>query len=170
MRPRWMTTIGVLGIIFGCFGLLTAVNTLFMPMILEFQRKAFGAMQADASNGPGMGNAFPQMLEQMLAQPPAWFGPFTVVLGILSLAIAGVYVFGGIWLLLIKPSAPRILCAALIASMVAAVVRTIGLGTAMGPMGFAMGVGSVFGVVIDLILLIVILVHRRDWPQAVLQA
>jgi len=41
---------------------------------------------------------------------------------------------------------------------------------AMGPMGFAMGVGSVFGVVIDLILLIVILVHRRDWPQAVLQA
>jgi hypothetical protein len=134
-----MTTIGVLGIIFGCFGLLTAVNTLFMPMILEFQRKAFGAMQADASNGPGMGNAFPQMIERMLAQPPAWFGPFTVVLGILSLAIAGVYVFGGIWLLLIKPSAPRILCAALIASMVAARRAHDWIGHGNGPDGIRDG-------------------------------
>ena len=58
----------------------------------------------------------------------------------------------------------------MIASMVAALVRTIGLSMAMGPMGFAMGVGSVFGVVIDLILLIVILVHRREWPHTLVQA
>lgn len=166
MRPRWMTTIGILGIVFGCFGLMSAAQTIFMPTFMEFQRKAFTAMQADAARHPGGMESFPQIFESMMATPPAWFVPWTVTLGVLTFAIAGVYVFGAIWLLLMKPSAPRILAGALIASMAAAVARMVVMALAMGPMGIAIGFGSAFGVVIDLILLVVILLHRREWPQA----
>lgn len=78
--------------------------------------------------------------------------------------------FGAIWLLLVKPCAPRIFCAALVASIAAAIMRAIGLVFAMGLMGVVMGMGGVFGVVIDLILLIVVLAHRQEWPVAVTQS
>jgi len=44
MRPRWKTTIGVLGIIFGCFGALSASQVALMPTMLEWQRTFWTTM------------------------------------------------------------------------------------------------------------------------------
>jgi len=162
-----MTAVGVLGIVFGCFGVMSAGQILLMPTMLEWQRKIFMAMQAQASRRPESDAAFRDFVaifEQFLAPPPSWFTPWSVCLGIVSLAIAGVYVFGAIWMLLVKPSAPRIFCGALIASIAATILRIMGLLFAMGPFGLAIGLGGTFGIVIDLVLLIVVLAHRREWP------
>ncbi len=167
-----MTAVGVLGIIFGCFGVMSASQTLLMPIMIEWQRQIFAIMQSQAARQPESGNflgSFAEIFDKFLAPPPSWFTPWSVCLGLVSLAIAGVYVFGAIWLLLTKPSAPRILCGALIASVAAAVIRAIGLVLARGLVGAVMATGSVFGVVIDLVLLTIVLAHRRDWPAAAVQ-
>ncbi len=173
LRPRWMTAVGVLGIVFGCFGVLSASQTLLMPIILEWQRKIFTMMQAQAAKQPesrAFFSGFADIFDKFLAPLPTWFTPWSACLGLLSLAIAGAYVFGAIWMLLVKPSAPRIFCAALVASIAAAFLRAIGLIFARGLIGVAMGMGGVFGVVIDLILLIVVLAHRQEWPDAFTQS
>jgi hypothetical protein len=167
-----MTAVGVLGIIFGSFGGLSASQTLLMPAMLEWQRKIFAMMQSQAAKQPESQvffSGFADIFDKLLAPLPLWFTPWSVCVGLLSLAIAGAYVFGAIWLLLVKPSAPRIFCAALVASIAAAIMRAIGLIFAMGLMGVAMGMGGVFGVVIDLILLIVVLAHRQEWSVAITQ-
>jgi len=171
-RPGWMTAVGVLGIIFGCFGVMSASQTLLMPTMLEWQRKIFMAMQAQASRRPesdAVFRDFAAIFEQFMAPPPSWFTPWSVCLGLLSLATAGVYLFGAIWMLLMKPSAPRIFCGALIASVAVTILRAMGLIFAVGPFGLAIGLGGAFGMVIDLVLLIVVLAHRREWPDAVVQ-
>jgi hypothetical protein len=172
LRPRWMTAVGVLGIVFGCFGVLSASQTLLMPIIFEWQRKIFAMMEAQAAKQPqsqAFFSGFAEILDQFLAPLPAWFTPWSVFLGLLSLVVAGAYVFGAIWLLLVKPSAPRIFCSALVASIATTIMRAIGLILARGLMGLAMGMGGAFGVVIDLVLLIVVLAHKQEWPVPLAQ-
>jgi len=167
MRPRWMTVTGVLGIIFGCFGMLRAGQVLMMPTVLEWQRKIFTGLKEQAAAQPAPDPFFGQVsmvFEQFLTPPPPWFVPWSIGLGILSLAVAAAYVFGGIWMILMKPAAPRLFCRALIASMIVAILRTIGMTVAIGFMGFAMAAGGIFGVVLDAVLLAVVLAHRREWP------
>jgi hypothetical protein len=172
MRPRWKTVIGVLGIIFGCFGIMSASQTALMPTMLEIQRKMFLAMQAEAAKGAqaqAFAGPFAAMFEMFAGPTPAWFAPWCVVMGLLTLIISGLYVFSAISLLLVKPWAPRLFCIALTASIVAAFARTIGLMLARGVLGMGMGFGAMFGVVIDVVLLLIVLAHKSEWSHALNQ-
>ena len=70
VRPTWVTAVGVLGIIFGCTGILGGGQQIMMPKILVFQQDMMADMQADmqrarnnsnchsdaASNAAGIGH------------------------------------------------------------------------------------------------------------------
>jgi hypothetical protein len=167
MRRRWKTVIGVLGVIFGSFGVMSATQVALTPMILEWQRKFMETIQTQASQqGSGqMFGAVASMFEQFLAPTPWWFTPWCIGLGLVSLAVSAFYLFSAIWLILQKPSAPRCFCVAMIASISTVVARIVGLAMARGLLGLMMGLGTMFGIVIDLVLLLIVLAHRSEWSE-----
>src|SRR5262245_26511911 len=115
MRSRWTTTIGVLGIIFGTFGVLSAGQIMFLPTIMNLQRQIFSSMLEDPNQpfaGPMKG-----MMETFLAPTPAWFTSWCLGLGLVGLIVSGLYVFSAIWLVLSKRNSPRQFCIVLIASV-----------------------------------------------------
>ena len=139
-----------------------------MPMMLEWQRQIFASFQAQSSGAPQTQpffGPFLRIFENLLAPPPGWFTPFCIGLGVILTVISALYVFSSIWLLLLKPAAPRLLCMALAASIVGAFVKLIGFTVARGIWGLATGSGSIFGVIIDGILLAVVLAHRGEWSN-----
>ena len=153
-RQRWRTVLGVLGIVFGCFGLLTATQSLLLPMMLEMQRKMFESMSSQA--GPGQ---VPSMFTDLFQPLPAWFTPWCLLVGVVGILVTGFYIFSAVWLLLRKRSAPRWFCSALVASMFLEIVRAVALAIAAGKWGLFMGMGAIFGVVVDLVLLLSLLAH-----------
>jgi hypothetical protein len=46
-RPTWATVVGILGIIFGCFGILSAGPEMLMPKMAEFQKQMFSEIQKE---------------------------------------------------------------------------------------------------------------------------
>lgn len=161
MQPRWKSTMGVLGIIFGSFGVLSSGQIMFLPTLMNFERQMFSRI----AEGPNQSLAGPMsdMLQTFLAPSPAWFMPLCIGLGILGLMVSGLYVFSGISLLLARPSAPRLFCMVLVASVVVAIIRIVAMILAQGMYGIALGMGGSFGVVIDLVLLAVMLSFRSQW-------
>ncbi|HEV8337203.1 MAG TPA: hypothetical protein VGR67_12365 [Candidatus Polarisedimenticolia bacterium] len=166
-RRRWKTVIGVLGVIFGSFGVMSATQVALTPLMLEWQRKFIATIQTQASQ-QGSGQTFgavAAMFEQFLAPAPWWFTPWCIGLGLVSLAVSAFYLFSAIWLILHKPSAPRCFCVAMIASISTVIARIAGLMMARGMWGLMMGLGAVFGIVIDLVLLLIVLAHRSEWSE-----
>ncbi len=161
MRSRWTTTIGILGIIFGSFGVLSAGQVMFLPTMLNLERQMFSRMSEDP-NQPFAG-AMKGMFESFLAPTPPWFTSWCIGLGVVALVVSGLYVFSGIWLVISKPNAARQFCIVLVASIAVSVLRLAGMMVATGALGMAMGLGGSFGVVIDVVLLAVVLAYRREW-------
>ena len=46
-RPSWVTAVGVLGIIFGCTGILGGGQQMLLPKMLAFQKEMFSDMKTD---------------------------------------------------------------------------------------------------------------------------
>jgi len=44
-KPTWVTVIGVLGIIFGCFGILGGGQEIAMPKMMKMQKEMLTAME-----------------------------------------------------------------------------------------------------------------------------
>lgn len=170
MRPGWVTPVAVLGIVFGCFGILGASQTLLMPLVLPMEQQMLSAIQTQPPGHQGsdaLSQAGAGFLNKWLRGIPSWFTAWSVGLGAINMIIAGVYVFGAIWLLLMRPLGLRIFAIGLAASIAVTFVRMAGLTAALGFFGLAMSTGSMLGVIIDAVLLVVILAHRREWQVAV---
>ena len=166
-RSRWTAVVGTLGIVFGSLGAMSASQVILAPALLDLQRRVFSALldqarRQEPSNGSSA--LIAGLLEGLLRPQPPWFAPWCVGLGVALLLISGVCIFGAVWLVLGKRSAPPIFCGALLASLAAGVARVLVLSLAVGPIGLFLGLGGLAGMLIDLVLLVVMLAQRHHWP------
>ncbi|HAK60868.1 MAG TPA: hypothetical protein DCO77_10870 [Nitrospiraceae bacterium] len=180
-RPTWVTVVGIIGIILGCFGLLGAGQTILMPTIMEFQREMFSGFQKAFDNDPHWNqsnrgstdkteefgrekkarpHAFPPkeffaMFDRMLDMP-AWFSTWALASGITALFVYGFYLYASIMLLLMKRPAVRLFTIALSVAIAFSLVKTGVAFASQSFMVFSMLAGGLFGIVVNTVLLIVI--------------
>ncbi len=58
-RPTWVIIIGIMGIVFGCLGILSAGQDILMPKILKMQKEMFVNIQQFAEEDPDQDSSFP---------------------------------------------------------------------------------------------------------------
>ena len=44
-RPTWATVVGIMGIVFGCFGILGGGQLMVMPKMMEMQEQMWSGIQ-----------------------------------------------------------------------------------------------------------------------------
>jgi len=153
-RPRWATIVGVIGAILGAGGALGSAQTMFMPQMLENQRELFEQV-AEAEKREG-GGAFSAFTEEFF-EFPEWFEEWSLVNGLVGVALSGGCLLASILLLSVRPGTPRLFV--LFCSLS---VLWHGVRFAVGAMGtgiLAWGLlpGAVFGAVIHGVLIAVVL-------------
>lgn len=93
-RPTWATIVGVLGIIFACFGILGAGYDIIMPKMMDIQKEIFSHMeeiQKKAAEKEGSENVpdeeFFKIFKSMekMWETPEWFGIWSITTGIIKL-------------------------------------------------------------------------------------
>lgn len=179
-RPTWATIVGILGIIFGCIGILGAGQEIFMPKMLKIQNEMFTEMEKVAAeqrakNSSEKINAeqdsrnqnlalSPEMFEPMrkMWEYPDWFGPWSIFTGVVKAIISAIYLLASIWLLQIKPSSISLFYWAAGLSIALCVLKGIATLSALSFMGMAMMLGSSFAAFIDIILIIVVITGNKE--------
>lgn len=180
-RPTWATIVGVLGIIFGCFGILGAGQEIFMPKMIEMQKEIFTQMQKTSTpqqnNQPTKNaedpsqenkNVRPSLSPEMFVsmqkmwEVPSWFGTFSIYSGISKAIISALYLLASIWLLQIKPTSIRLFYWAAGSSIALSIVKGIIILSTISFMGMAMMFGGAFGALIDIILIIVVVTGNKE--------
>jgi hypothetical protein len=159
-KPTWVKVIGILGIVFGCTGILGSMHLFVMPQMYEFWGAAFDAIDEEARHDPDYPD---QVMEHMrtMWEAPDWFTTWAILFGIAGVLVAAYYLISAIMLLQVKPNGDKMMISALAASMIVAVVQAATVAAAGGFIAIMMGMGAVFGFVIDLVLLVVILTSDR---------
>lgn len=104
-RPGWVTTIGVLGIILGAFGLYGGIQSFFMDRMLQEQLRVMQQAAADSA-GRELPETFLKLfsglLEDLSSRPP-WFRKWAVAQGIATLFVYSGYLFASVGLLRLWP-------------------------------------------------------------------
>ncbi|WP_444894701.1 hypothetical protein ACJJIW_11630 [Microbulbifer sp. JMSA004] len=178
-RPTWATIIGVLAIIFGIFGVLGGAQEIAMPSILEMQKEMMAEFsKGKTPDGKDMPQLtleieeegepkrieFSQMMESMQEQfkVPEWYESWSIVFGIVSMVVAGLYLISGIFLMMTKDFAIKLFYIAIAASVIWAIIQAV--ISSQSNSGFLMAQipGSISSIVIDIILLIVVLVGSKE--------
>lgn len=174
-RPTWATVIGIITIVFGVFGILGGAQHMMMPTMLEMQQsmmREFKNIEIPAEGKTGENaEQFRKHQEQTQRifetfekhmEVPAWYKTWSVVIGIVSMLVAGVYLLSGVFLLMTKPYAIRIFYAAMGLSMTWGLARAIILMQSDTLMLMSMLPLAVAGIVIDLVLLIAVLAGDKE--------
>jgi hypothetical protein len=185
-RPTWATVVGVLGIIFGGFGILGAGQDMLMPYMFTIQKEIFAGIEeqvereADKQRGeadsvgdhdqelekrrgiPFDGPPDPmfKMMEQMWNFPD-WFPAWSVASGIFRLLLNGFYIMASIMLLMVKPYSIRIFYIAAGTSIGFSIIKAGVLASALSFMGIAMMLGGIFGIIIDIVLIVVVAISDK---------
>jgi hypothetical protein len=158
-RPKWVTVIGVLGIILGVLGLFNAAQTVTLPSQIEMQKQLLESMTTAARGERGQQAAtdqFKTIADRFIGTPPAWLGSACVALGIAGALVNLAYAFAGISLLRMKRFAIKLLYATLVASIVFSIVRGATYATALSMMGMSMLFSNLLGAAIDVVLIVVV--------------
>jgi hypothetical protein len=163
VRPTWVTVVGIIALVMGCFGLLGAGQMAMMPRIIQMQKQMFTVMESQAK--PEQRAQFEpmrQMVEGLWGELPPWYERFALISGLVTMAIKGFCIYAAISLLQLKRTAlPQFYCAVGL-SMAAAAVNATALASAFSFMGAGMALGSLAGAVINLVLLLVVLTSDRS--------
>lgn len=179
-KPRWAKIVGILGIIFGCLGILSGGQEIFMSQMMKIQKEMFTEMhkrstEKQVNTSP---EASEPSQEQKKAPPdfspevfksmekmwevPDWFDPFSIFAGIAKALISALYLLASIWLLQIKPISIRLFYWAAGLSIGLSVLKGAVMLSALSFMGMAIMFGSVFGALIDIILIIVVATGNKE--------
>jgi hypothetical protein len=145
-RPGWATVVGVIGIIWGCLGLLGAALTMLMPILMpkiliEAQKLV------TAGQGPQQAGEFFKMM------PRIWDMPYLrnscIIIGLVGVFVSGFFVLASIRLLQTRRSAIKLIYAALCIEIIVNILLL--------PNGvFFRTISILFGVVIYVVLLLVV--------------
>jgi hypothetical protein len=169
-RPGWVTTIGVLGIVFGSFGILNAGRTMLLPWLLEFQKEFLGliaermvAIRGDA----GIQEGAERLSRLLWGNIPPWFSAWSVGIGVAGMLVCGFYLYAAISLLLMRRGAVPTIYAAFGACIVLNLVKGVVFGATFSLIGLATAVGAGFGIVVDGVLLLVVVTSDKKslFPQ-----
>lgn len=179
-RPTWATVVGILGIIFGCLGILGGGQEIMMPKMIEMQKEMFAAFEkdrdqdqnesgnestSDQKEHPSSPSMFPpEMLESMEAmwEFPDWFERWLVVSGIFRALVSAFLLFASIWLLQLKPCSIRLFYWASGLTIFFSVVRSVLAISSMSFIGISMAFGSGFGALIDVVLIVVVATGSKE--------
>ncbi len=151
-------SIPIAAILFGIFGLIGGVQSLYLPKMLETYNTN---MQKFESSWEGLESAIrPNDLQQEtmnplhgFVSPPSWYGPFILVLGVLGIFIAFGYIVSSILLLRNQSSADRFLFWFIICGVGLGLIKT-GVSLYGGTqLTFFLAMGSASGMMLDGLLL-----------------
>lgn len=167
-KPKWVTVVGVFGIVIGCLGMIGAIQTIMMPVMIKFQSEMFSSMQeivveaekeeqqkkmAEQESGTSSQRSSEEsdippeevfnMFNKMWAMPE-WFGIWCVTAGIISIILSGFQIFASVWFLQVKKMAVKLFCLAIASLMLFSVVEIIVSASTGSFMGMSMIGGAIF--------------------------
>jgi hypothetical protein len=157
-RPTWATVVGVLGIIFGCLGIIGAGQEIFMPKIMQAQKEMFSKIEETvAKQQPNKQSVEIFKTMEKMWEVPTWFGQWSMFTGIAKALISAMYLLASIWLLMIKSVSIRLFYLAAGLSCVLGIIKCVVAFSALSSfIGIAMAAGSTFGSLIDIVLIIAV--------------
>lgn len=151
-KPTWVTVVGVLAIIFGITGLLSSLQFVVMPFMIDMQRSVMETMEGIDHDAPE--EVF-EMYDKMMAMPE-WFKSVSIIIGIIGMVIAGFYLYSAIMFITVKYNAAGKMTLALFLMIMYALVKiTAGL-MAGSFLAIMISISAGVSIVIDLVLLIII--------------
>ena len=162
-KPSWVSIVGILLILFGVLDILGGAEKIMLPSMLEMQQHVMSEMSKNtAMIGPmkDLSGMMKSLEEQF--QYPDWYKSWAVVLGLVSMLVAGLYLLSGIFLMMLKPFAIRVFYCAIALSIAWAVALiTLYVKSDTGILQ-AQIPGALASIIIDIVLLIVVLVGEKD--------
>ena len=185
-RPTWATVVGVLGIIFGCLGILGAGQEMMMPTIIKFQKNMFSQMEdfiqkemekekfgpVDDESSSEIANSkrynnheLPfEMFKsfQKMMDFPKWYNTWCVISGFFKLIISGLLLFAAISMLQLKLFSINLFYWTTGSGIVLASLKGILAFFAAPFLGFIMMSAGLFGIVIDIVLFIVVITGDKE--------
>ena len=157
-KPTWVKVIGVLGIIFGCTGLLGAMLTVITPAMMDFQQKVMEGTEKQAEED-AQAEAFFDFYRQFWDMPD-WCRTWMVVYGAVSIPAYGFYLVAAIWFISVKRNAIKRMYWALGLSMGLTALGAV-LRVFSGGFLASIAAAGTWSIVLDLVLLIVIIVSDK---------
>jgi hypothetical protein len=154
--PRWVNIVGGLGILFGCLGILGAGQSMAMPQMFAMQKRMIESMQTMRPASASAPVPIPPPELMKLLEFPEWYQTWSVVMGIVALAVAAFYLYAAIRLLQVAPDAVRLFRLAAAVAIVAALVKGAVGYNAGGMVSVSAIPGSIFSIVVNSVLLAVI--------------
>ncbi len=170
-KPGWVTAVAIIAIVLSGFGVMGGIQEALTPFMLDAQRADYEIMIEELNNiateseqnlGPEeqqvteMFKSFAGFLEKILDMPE-WYLNWLILSGIISIFIHGFYLFAAIWLMQLKPYAPRFLAIALPLSIGFAITRITIAVQALDSMAMLMMAGTLVATSVEVILFIILL-------------
>jgi hypothetical protein len=160
-RPKWVTLIGVLGIICGVGGVFNAITTTVVGAAFQSQIKTEGIIyQAAAPTQESAAEQYKRTAIRWGIQHK-WFGPGCVVLGLISLAFSALYISAAILLLQLKSFAPTFFKSVLCLSITCGISRAVLFAKSsvvFGPVDFR---AAVTGITINTVVLAILVMGHK---------
>jgi len=176
-RPGWVAAVGIIGIVFGCLGILGSGQSLMFPTIIGFQKKMFAEMRQntkmrmqdvisrahanrtgtpcpDFSKGPDPTMMF-GVIEKMY-DTPDWFTPWCIISGSVGMLLSGFYVFASTWFFLMKKRSVALFFWASGAGIAYSITKVVVAFFASSFIGLSMMVWGVMWVVVAVVMVVVV--------------
>lgn len=152
-RPGWATAVGVVGIIWGCLGLLGAALTMLMPILMP---KILMEAQklVTAGQGPQQAGESFKMIAHLWDMP--YLCNSCAIIGLIGVFVSGFFVLASIRLLQARRSAIKLIYAALCIEIIVNILLL--------PEGIVLkAISILFGVVIYIALLLVVAAGNKGY-------
>ena len=176
-RPTWVTAIGVITLVFGLFSILGATQELLTPRFIDMQQTVEMHIHdmAKESSKDGKSNikitiddeTLILSVDEVMAavtdvfDVPKWFAEWAFTIGVISMAIALLYCFGGISLLMANEISLPIFYCVMGMSILWEIIRIALFAQSEAILLLVQIPFSVFSIIIDVILLLIVLTSRR---------
>ena len=185
-KSNWPKVVGILGIIFGAFGVIGGAQLIMAPSTMDFQKRMMSNMEKsfdEHRSSPRDSEVFPDRRDNeafpdrrdteaspkglftmfnAMFDTPEWFDTWCRVGGTLAVIISGFYIFAAIRLLQIKPGAVELFYSAAGLAIVLALVK-VAVAVSLGSfMGIGLIMNGILGGIADLILFIVVATGSKE--------
>ena len=187
IKPGWVTAVAIIAMVLSGFGVMGGLQEALTPIMLDAQRTDYELMieelnniaaeietteaeqNTDIEQIPGseaqqisnMFKSIARLLEKILNMPE-WYLNWLVLSGIISMLIHGFYLFASIWLMQLKPYAPRYLAIALPLSIAFALVRTTIAVQALDTIALLLMAGTLIAMSVEVVLLLVLMTKDKS--------
>jgi len=157
-RPTWVLAVGILGIVFGIFGIIGSGQSILMPVFMKFQKQMMPQIEEQIQKEAGEDNKIPAKQMEIVKKMwdmPDWFQTWSVVVGLVGMLVSGFYILASIFLLLMKRNGPKLFYIAAGTSIALSATKIIVALSAALIIGLSFAVWGAVGIICTGVLLIV---------------